>query len=55
MPSQHKNPPIAFRPPEGDRVRLLAHAEAAGRPVNAVIAEAVRRYLEEEHNNDHRP
>lgn len=45
MPSVHKHPPIPFRPPEEDRARLLAYAEASGRPVNAILAEALREYL----------
>jgi hypothetical protein len=44
MPSQHKHPPIAFRPPEGDRTWLLEYAAATGLPVNRVIAEALAAY-----------
>lgn len=47
MPSQHKHRPVAFRPPEGDRARLLAYAERTGRPVGAVVSEAVRLYLDD--------
>ena len=46
MPSQHKHPPIPFRPPEGDRARLLAHAEHTGQPVNRILAEALAAYLD---------
>ncbi len=45
MPSAHKHPPIPFRPPEEDRARLLAYAQASGRAVNAILAEALREYL----------
>jgi hypothetical protein len=41
MPSQHKHRPIAFRPPEGDRAWLLEYALRTGRPVNAILAEAL--------------
>jgi len=44
VPSQHKHPPIAFRPPEGDRAWLLEYAAATGRAVNAVLAEALAAY-----------
>lgn len=37
MPSANNHPPIVFRPPEEDRAHLLAYAEAAGRPVNAIL------------------
>ena len=48
MPGQHKHPPVAFRPPEGDRAWLLAHAKATGRPVNAIITEALAAYRREQ-------
>jgi hypothetical protein len=44
MPSQHKHPPIAFRPPEGDRLWLLEHAQQTGQPVNRVLALALAAY-----------
>ena len=44
MSSQHKHPPIPFRPPEGDRAWLLQHADQTGRAVNAILAEALREY-----------
>ena len=44
MPDRHKHAPIRFRPPEGDRTWLLEHAATAGRPVNAVLAEALAEY-----------
>lgn len=45
MPSVHRHPPLQFRPPAEDRARLLALAEQTGQPVNAILAEALRRYL----------
>ena len=44
MPSQHKHPPVSFRPPEADRAWLLAYAKAESRPVNAVLVDALARY-----------
>ena len=52
MPSQHKRQPIPFRPPEGDRARLLALAERAERPVNAILREALAAYLDASEHND---
>lgn len=46
MSSQHKHPPISFRPPEADRVRLLQHVAATGEKVNAVLARALAEYLD---------
>lgn len=46
MSSQHKHDPISFRPPEGDRARLLAYAERTGRPVNRILAEALAAHLD---------
>ena len=46
MPSQHKHPPIGFRPPEGDRARLLTYAERTGQPVNRILSEALAAYLD---------
>ena len=45
MPSQHKYPPIGFRPPEALRERLAAHAAETGRPVGAIVTAAVDAYL----------
>jgi predicted DNA-binding protein len=45
MPSQHKHPPVSFRPPEALRERLLAHAAETGSPVGAIITAAVEAYL----------
>src|ERR1039458_6268872 len=41
MPSQHKYPPIGFRPPAALRERLVAHAAGTGRPVGAIVTAAV--------------
>jgi hypothetical protein len=44
MADRHKHTPIRFRPPEADRLWLLEYADATGRPVNAVLAEALAEY-----------
>jgi hypothetical protein len=44
MGDRHKYAPIRFRPPEPDRLWLLEYASKAGRPVNAVLAEALAEY-----------
>ena len=46
MTDRHKYAPVRFRPPEADRARLLSYAAEAGRPVNAVLAEALAEYLD---------
>jgi hypothetical protein len=46
VPSQHKHSPIPFRPPEGDRARLLAYAEQTGQAVNRILTEALTVYLD---------
>jgi hypothetical protein len=46
MPSQHKHPPIPFRPPEGDRAWLLQYAKSTGQPVNRILAAALAAYRE---------
>ena len=43
MPNQQKYRPISFRPPEGDRLWLLAYKEQTGQPMNAILTEAVQR------------
>lgn len=47
MPDRHKHNPIPFRPPEGDRVWLLAYAERTGQPVNLILAQLVARLRHE--------
>jgi hypothetical protein len=44
MPSQHKHPPISFRPPEDLRDWLMKHAAATGQAVNRVVTEALSEY-----------
>ena len=44
MSSQHKHPPIPFRPPEGDRSWLLEHAKTEDLPVNKVLTIALKAY-----------
>jgi hypothetical protein len=46
MPNQHKRPPLAFRPPEDERLWLLAYQERTGKPMNAILTEAVRLFRE---------
>jgi hypothetical protein len=46
VPNQQKYRPISFRPPEADRLWLAAYAEQTGRPVNAILAEALAEYRE---------
>ena len=52
MGGPHKHKPIPFRPgvkpgdPDGDRDWLLAYAAETGRPVSAIISEAVAGYRE---------
>lgn len=43
---RHKTPATTVRLPETERRWLLAYAEATGRQVNAIIAEAVAEYRE---------
>ena len=44
MPSQHKHPPIPFRPPGPERDWLLKYAADNDVPVNSVLTEALREY-----------
>lgn len=44
MPNQQKYRPISFRPPEADRLWLVGFADQTGRPVNAILAEALAEY-----------
>jgi hypothetical protein len=41
---RHKANPVTFRPPEGDRAWLYAHAAGTGRSVGSVLAEALAAY-----------
>jgi predicted transcriptional regulator len=51
MPSQHKHPPVTFRPPPDLREWLYAHAEATGRSVGSILTQALEeaRRAEEGH------
>jgi hypothetical protein len=44
MPSQHRYAPISIRPPEQLRDWLLDYAKRHGRPVRAVVTEALEEY-----------
>jgi hypothetical protein len=44
MPSQHRHPPIGFRPPEADRAWLLAQAKEWDMAVNQLLTRALREY-----------
>ena len=44
MSSQHKHNPIPFRPPSPEREWLLRYAADTGRPVNAILTEALSEY-----------
>jgi hypothetical protein len=48
MTDRHKNPPLRFRPPEPERSWLAAYQERTGKPMNAILTEAVRRLMAEE-------
>lgn len=43
MPDRHAQTPISIRPPKDDRAWLEAYAKQAGRPVRAIIVEAIAR------------
>jgi hypothetical protein len=45
VPSVHKHPPIAYRPPEDVRDRLLALRDEHDEPMNATITKALREYF----------
>ena len=42
MPSAHSKNPVPFRPPAAEREWLAAYAKETGRPVNAILTEALR-------------
>lgn len=53
MPSQHKHPPISFRPAEGDRAWLLTYTEEHGLAVNLVLSMALAEFrAQREKGND---
>lgn len=41
----HKHPPIAYRPPEDVRDRLLAFRDEHDEPMNATITKALREFF----------
>jgi hypothetical protein len=41
---RHKHPPIGFRPQESDRRWLLQHAAETGKPLGALLGEALAAY-----------
>jgi hypothetical protein len=43
MPDRHAQNPISIRPPKDDRAWLESYARQVGRPVRAVIVEAIAR------------
>jgi hypothetical protein len=43
MPDRHAQAPISIRPPKDDRAWLESYAKQAGRPVRAIIVEALAR------------
>lgn len=45
MADRHKTSPLRFRPPEPERLWLVAEQERTGKPMNAVLTEAVRRLM----------
>jgi hypothetical protein len=47
MPAdRHKHTPLRFRPRPDDRARLAAFQAATGRPVNAILADALAAWLD---------
>lgn len=48
MPDRHKVKPLRFRPPEAERRWLADYQERTGKPMNAILTEAVRRLMAEE-------
>jgi hypothetical protein len=44
MPNVHRYRPVGWRPPEDLRAWLLAYAQVTGRPISAVITEAMEAF-----------
>jgi hypothetical protein len=42
MPDRHKNTPLRFRPPETERQWLLTYQQQTGKPMNAILTEAIQ-------------
>jgi hypothetical protein len=53
VPNQQKYRPLSIRPPEADRLWLIGHAERTGRPLNAVVAEAIADYRAKHEQQEH--
>ena len=49
---RHKNTPLRFRPPDAERLWLAAYQEQTGKPMNAILTEAVRRLRAEVERSD---
>ena len=47
MADRHKVTPLRFRPPEPERLWLAAEQERTGKPMNAILTEAVRLLMAE--------
>lgn len=45
MADRHKTSPLRYRPPEAERLWLAAYKERTGKPMNAILTEAVRRLM----------
>lgn len=43
-PSQHKHPPLSFRPKDNDRAWLYEYAKATSQPVSRILADALAAY-----------
>ena len=48
MPDRHKIQSLRYRPPESERLWLADHKERTGKPMNAILTEAVRQLRAEE-------
>ena len=44
MPDRHAQTPISIRPPKDDRAWLESYAKQTGRPVRAILVEALAEY-----------
>ena len=43
MPDRHQASPLRYRPAAAERAWLLAYQQQTGKPMNAILTEAVRR------------
>jgi hypothetical protein len=53
MTDRHKDNPIPFRPPAGERAWLTEHAKRTGKAVNAILTAALAAYRE--HHEKEKP